>query len=161
MKKDGSFSRCALTAPDLEAFGIKQDWKEFEAFIDRVFVSFGFETTRNFRLKKPAMEVDLIASKGAVAFAIDCKHWKRTVGRASMSRVSSRQIARAHRILETGFWSKVIPVVMTLRDESLFILENGVPVVPVSKLFDFILNWEESADSILSLSSSVTQAKIL
>jgi hypothetical protein len=107
------------------------------------------------------MEVDLIASKGAVAFAIDCKHWKRTVGYGSMARVSTLQIARSQRILDTGFWDRVIPVIMTLRDESLFILENGVPVVPVSKLFDFILNWEQSAESILSLSSSVTQAKIL
>ena len=122
---------------------------------------FGFETKRNFRLKKPTIEVDLVASKGRVAFAIDCKHWKRTVGHSSMSRVSKMQIARAHRILETGYWAKVIPVIMTLRDESLLILENGVPVVPVSKLFDFILNWEESADYLLFLSSTVTQAKIL
>jgi Holliday junction resolvase-like predicted endonuclease len=147
--------------PDLEAFGLNQDWKEFEAFVDRLFVSFGFDTRRNFRLRKPAMEIDLIASKGAVAFAIDCKHWKRTVGNSSMTRVSAMQISRAQRILETGLWTRVIPVIMTLRDESLFILQNGVPIVPVSKLFDFILNWEESAHNLLSLTSSVTQSKII
>jgi len=106
------------------------------------------------------MEVDLVASRGDLAFAIDCKHWKRTVGFATMTRISTLQIARANRILETGLWSNVIPVVMTLRDESLFILENGVPIVPVSKLFDFILNWEESSAAILSLRASVKQFRI-
>jgi hypothetical protein len=156
-------SRSALNppSPDLESIGLKQDWREFEAFVDKVFVSFGFHTTRNFRLKKPAMEIDLIATKNGIAFAIDCKHWMRTVGYGSMSRVSAMQITRAKRVLETGFWGKIIPVIMTLRDESLFILENGVPVVPVSKLFDFLLNWEESADSLLSLSGFITQAKIV
>ncbi len=148
------------STPDLETIGLSQDWKEFEAFVDKIFVSFGFATERNFRLKKPRMEVDLVASRAELAFAIDCKHWKRTVGNATMTRISASQILRANRILQTGFWSKVIPVIMTLRDESLFILENGVPIVPVSKLFDFILNWEEFAESILSLKSSVKQARI-
>jgi hypothetical protein len=106
------------------------------------------------------MEVDLVASRGDLAFAIDCKHWKRTVGSATMTRISTLQIARANRVLETGLYSNVIPVVMTLRDESLFILENGVPIVPVSKLFDFILNWEESSAAILSLRASVKQFRI-
>ena len=106
------------------------------------------------------MELDLVASRGELAFAIDCKHWKRTVGNSTMTRISESQIARANRILETGFWSKVIPIIMTLRDESLFILENGVPIVPVSKLFDFILNWEESEGTILALRSLEKQARI-
>src|SRR5713226_1429159 len=104
---------------DLEAFGLKQNWKEFESFVDQIFVSFGFQTVRNYRLKKPAMEIDLIASKYGTAFAIDCKHWKRTAGYSTMDRISRMQIARANRILESGLWSDVIPMIMTLRDESI------------------------------------------
>jgi len=146
--------------PDLEISGQKQDWKEFESFVNHAFVSFGFETKKNFRMKKPAMEVDILASKGKIAFAVDCKHWKRTVGYSTMANVSRLQIARAKRIVETGTWNTVIPVVMTLRDESLFVLENGVPIVPISRLADFILNWEVSSDRLLHLSGSVSQVRL-
>ncbi|MCL5068437.1 MAG: restriction endonuclease [Thaumarchaeota archaeon] len=47
---------------------------------EQAFASFGFETIKNFRMKKPTMEIDLLATKQDLAFAVDCKHWKRTVG---------------------------------------------------------------------------------
>ena len=61
-----------------------------------------------------------------------------------MNRISERQIKRARRIVQLENIQKVIPVILTLHDESLQILENGTPIVPIQKISDFVLNWEAS-----------------
>jgi Holliday junction resolvase-like predicted endonuclease len=134
---------------DLETISLGLDWREFEAFAEKIFASFGFATTRNLRLIKPKMEIDLVASREGFSFVVDCKHLKRTVGSASMTRIGKRQADRAMRVASNGSVRKVMPMILTLRDESLFVLENGVPVVPIHRLSDFILNWEETTAEIL------------
>lgn len=139
-----------MARKDPESIGKGLDWKEFESFVESAFLSFGFKTKRNARLRKPRAEIDLVASKGNLSFAVDCKHWKRTVGYSSMLSISMRQLNRARRLVENG--NLVIPLVVTLHDESLHILENGVPIVPIHRISDFVLNWENSKDEIAVLS---------
>jgi Holliday junction resolvase-like predicted endonuclease len=134
---------------DLERVSSFLNWKEFEGLAQRAFEDSGYETKQNYRFTKPRMEIDLLAHRGDLAFAVDCKHWKRTAGRAAMQRVGERQIVRSLRLLES--FTKVIPLVLTWHDEMLHVLENGVPVVPVHRLADFLLNWESSKDDILVL----------
>lgn len=141
-------------------FSSNLDWKEFESYAESAFSAFGFKTQRNVRFRKPRAEIDLVASKSGTAFAVDCKHWKRTVGHASMLGISNRQLTRAKRLLEEGNDRRVIPVVVTLRDESLYILENGVPVVPIHRISDFILNWENALGEIVVLHSESKQKKL-
>jgi hypothetical protein len=109
-------------------------------------------------MKKPAMEVDLLASRNDLAIVADCKRWKRTVGRATMTRVGDRQIKRAERVAALGKFEKVMPLILTMRDESLFVLETGVPIVPIRRLADFVLNWEEKSSEILVLGTVERQA---
>ena len=134
---------------DVEGTSSKLHWEEFEAFAERAFTNFGFETTRNHRFLKPRMEIDLFARKDRFAFAVDCKHWKRTVGFRTMLEVGERQIMRSQRLLESPSVDRVVPLVLTLHDEMLHILENGVAIVPIQKLSDFIMNWESSREKIL------------
>ncbi|MHB2036911.1 MAG: restriction endonuclease [Nitrososphaerales archaeon] len=129
------------------------DWKEFEGFVESAFSAFGFRTQRNARFRKPRVEIDLVACKDGLTFAVDCKHWKRTVGHASMVAVSNRQIVRALRLVEEESHLRVIPLVVTLHNESLRILENGVPIVPIHMISDFILNWEDAFHEIVILSN--------
>ena len=136
-------------------------WKEFEAFSHRIFESSGFETRKNFRLRKPSAEIDILAIRVDFAFAIDCKHWKRTVGNASMTKIAERQIARAMRLLQLGELQKVAPMILTWRDEMLYLLANRVPVVPIRRLPDFLLNYEASMTPILTISSSDRQQRLL
>ena len=135
-------SLTGIRIEDVEDPSSELTWREFEELVERIFVSFGFTTKRNYRLKKPTAEIDILAIKSGLAFVIDCKHWKRTVGSAVMLRVSEKQVERAKRMLTLEEVQKVIPSVITLRDEFLQILDNGTPVVPIHKISDFILNWE-------------------
>ena len=127
---------------DIENLSSSLDWREFEGLSESIFEYFGFTTFRNYRLKRPAAEIDILATKDGLGFAIDCKHWKRTVGSATMQKISERQIKRAQRVVQEEDIQKVIPVILTLHDESLHILENGTAIVPIQKISDFVLNWE-------------------
>jgi Holliday junction resolvase-like predicted endonuclease len=133
-----------VSSHDAEAFSTFLDWKQFEGLAELALRSFGYKTVKNYRLKKPAQEIDLLAVSGKVAFGIDCKHWKRTVGQATMLTVAEKQVKRCERLIETESINRIIPVILTWRDEQLRILENGVAVVPIQKISDFILNWESS-----------------
>jgi Holliday junction resolvase-like predicted endonuclease len=145
---------------DPEADGKELNWREFEEFVESAFISLGFQTRRNARFRKPAAEIDLVAKRNGLVFAVDCKHWKRTVGNAAMSSVGERQIIRARRLAEENGVQMVIPVIVTLHDERLQVLENGVPIVPVYKISDFVLNWENARGEILILTSTEHQERL-
>jgi hypothetical protein len=131
---------------DAEAFSSSLDWKQFEGFAEFALKTFGYKTIKNYRLKKPKQEIDLLAVSQKVTFGFDCKHWKRTVGHSTMVMVAENQIKRCERILENERIKAVVPVILTLHDEQLQILENGVAIVPIQKISDFLLNWESSPE---------------
>jgi len=104
------------------------------------------------------MQVDLVASKSGTTFVVDCKHWKRTVGSGTMLRVAKKQALRARRMASQGLFQRIVPIVVTWRDEAVFVLDNGVPIVPIHRLADFVLNWEHTESSILVLESELHQS---
>jgi len=128
---------------DIESEVSNMNWKEFELLAEKAFLAYGWETVRNYRFKRPRMEIDLIAIKDDNAFCVDCKHWKRTVGEAAMLRLANQQIKRTERVLnEMHTLSRAMPMILTRYDEQLFILSNGVPVVPITRLQGFMREWE-------------------
>lgn len=115
---------------------------------EEAFQSHGFKTLRNVRMKSPRGEIDLLALQNGTAFAIDCKHWKRTVGFSTMASIGKKQVERCKNYLKTSDQERIIPVILTWKDESLNVLRNGVPIVPIHKISDFVLNWESSPTKI-------------
>ncbi len=136
---------------DAEAFSSILDWKQFERFAGSIFEAFDFEVFLNYRMTNPRLEIDLLAIRNRLAFASDCKHWKSTKGHATMARVAERQVKRCRSLLKPLHDKQIIPVVLTLHEESLQVLENGVSIVPIQKLPDFIQNWESFSDQLLIL----------
>lgn len=134
---------------DLADLTSKLDWRQFEGLASFAFKSFGFKVLKNYRMTKPRMEVDLVAIRNSKAFAADCKRWRRTVGETVMLIAAGKQIERSKRILYKEELDQVVPMVITWREESVRVLENGVPIVPICKLSDFILNFEASGERIL------------
>ena len=52
-------------------------WKDFEGLVAEILETKHFEVLRNFRMKKPTMEIDVVGVHLNTAVLIDCKHWKR------------------------------------------------------------------------------------
>jgi Holliday junction resolvase-like predicted endonuclease len=142
---------------DAEAFSSTLDWKQFEGLAELALRSCGYDTIKNYRLKKPRLEIDIVAMSTKVAFGIDCKHWKRTVGQATMLAIAQKQIKRCERLLENIGVETIVPVILTWHDEQLQVLENGVAVVPIRKISDFFLNWDSSGVIKIIKKSELTE----
>lgn len=129
------------------------NWKDFEEFISTIMAYNGYSVHQNFRLKHPKMEIDVLAIRDKKGLAIDCKHWHRSIGLSSISKVSEAQTKRAERLMMSDEakrfnLSYVIPVIVTLYSEQVFFV-NKVPIVPIDKFSHFLNELDGILDMIL------------
>jgi hypothetical protein len=125
------------------------DWRDFEGFCARLMAARGFSVTLDLRLNRPRAQVDILARSSSLALLVDCKHWARERGRAGLSAVIERQIARAglvRRVMEDV--EPMAVVVLSLAEERPRYL-GGAAVVPVRALGDFL-------DNVLGYSADLT-----
>ena len=116
------------------------DWKDFEAFCAFLMKAKGFAVTRDLRLNRPRVQVDILARSPSIALIVDCKHWSHVRGPAALSQVVSRQGERAAAVRSK--MKDVEPmavVVLSLAEERPRYIMGGA-VVPVRILGDFLDN---------------------
>tara|TARA_B100000953_G_scaffold61983_1_gene49406 strand:+ start:202 stop:660 length:459 start_codon:yes stop_codon:yes gene_type:complete len=112
------------------------DWKDFEGLVAEILESKNFEVIRNFRMKKPTMEIDVVGIHLGVAVLIDCKHWKR-MSNSALEKIVRRQIERVKHYVTITNEVVAAPVIVTLyQEETRFI--NRVPIVPIMQFSSFI-----------------------
>ena len=127
-------------------------WKDFEEFVFTIMTYNGYRVRQNLRLRLPKIEIDVLAIRDGRGLAIDCKHWHRSVGLSSISKVAEAQTKRAEKLMmsdETKRFnlSYLIPVIVTLYSEQLFV--NKVPIVPIDKFSNFLNELDSILDMIL------------
>ena len=111
-------------------------WKDFEGLVAEILVSKHFEVLRNFRMKKPTMEIDVIGKRLDVTMLIDCKHWKR-MSYSNLKIIVNKQIKRAEQYIQNKKNMTVVPIIVTLyKEETSFV--NGTPIVPIFQFSSFI-----------------------
>ena len=112
------------------------DWKDFEGLVAEILESKNFEVVRNFRMRKPTMEIDVIGMHLGVAVLIDCKHWKRMTNSA-LEKIVLRQIDRVKHYVANTDEVVAAPVIVTLyQEETKFV--SKVPIVPIIQFSSFI-----------------------
>ena len=112
------------------------DWKDFEGLVAEILESKNFEVTRNFRMRKPTMEIDVVGIHLGVAVLIDCKHWKRMTNSA-LEKIVLRQIDRVKHYVASTNEVVAAPVIVTLyQEETKFV--RKVPIVPIIQFSSFI-----------------------
>jgi Holliday junction resolvase len=112
------------------------DWKDFEGLVAEILESKNFEVIRNFRMRKPTMEIDVVGIHLGVAVLIDCKHWKRMTNSA-LEKIVQRQIDRVKRYVVNTDEVVAAPVIVTLyQEETKFV--SKVPIVPIIQFSSFI-----------------------
>jgi len=112
------------------------DWKDFEGLVAEILESKNFEVIRNFRMRKPTMEIDVVGMHLGVAVLIDCKHWKRMTNSA-LEKIVLRQIDRVKHYVANTDEVVAAPVIVTLyQEETRFV--NRVPIVPIMQFSSFI-----------------------
>jgi len=112
------------------------DWKDFEGLVAEILESKNFGVTRNFRMRKPTMEIDVVGIHLGVAVLIDCKHWKRMTNSA-LEKIVLRQIDRVKHYVANTDEVVAAPVIVTLyQEETKFV--SKVPIVPIIQFSSFI-----------------------
>ena len=112
------------------------DWKDFEGLVAEILESKNFEVIRNFRMRKPTMEIDVIGIHLVIAVLIDCKHWKRMTNSA-LEKIVLRQIDRVKHYVTNTDEVVAAPVIVTLyQEETKFV--SKVPIVPIIQFSSFI-----------------------
>ena len=112
------------------------DWKDFEGLVAEILELKNFEVTRNFRMKKPTMEIDVVGIHLDTAVLIDCKHWKRMTNSA-LEKIVLRQIDRVKHYVADTDEVVAAPVIVTLyQEETKFV--SKVPIVPIIQFSSFI-----------------------
>ena len=112
------------------------DWKDFEGLVAEILESKNFEVVRNFRMKKPTMEIDVVGIHLNTAVLIDCKHWKR-MNNSALEKIVLKQIERVKHYVATANEVMAAPVIVTLYQEATKFV-NRVPIVPIMQFSSFI-----------------------
>ena len=112
------------------------DWKDFEGLVAEILESKNFEVTRNFRMEKPTMEIDVVGIHLGTAVLIDCKHWKRMTNSA-LENIVLKQIDRVKHYVTKTDEVMAAPVIVTLYQEGVKLV-NKVPIVPIMQFSSFI-----------------------
>ena len=162
--------RALKSGGDVEAVSRFLQWKEFEAMAAFALENNGYAVQRNLRFKHGGRrwEIDVIGTRKPLVICIDCKHWHHKLSTATIQKIVNEQINRVHALVSTlpnpiikigaeplGSF-KFLPVIISLIvNESKF--DQGVPIVPILQLQDFLTNLPTSTGSLLGISSRDTK----
>ncbi|ACB38977.1 restriction endonuclease [Pyrobaculum neutrophilum] len=133
---------------DVSSYARYLDWREFEEFIRHVFSEFGYMVASNVRLScGRGAEFDVVAWSREVAFVAEAKRWKG--GR--WSEVARRHLEKVRRCLTKlqAFAPSVVPLVVTSTEAAA--ISDGVPIVPIGKIGNFLASFHDLKDQIAVL----------
>ncbi len=151
--EDGQSS--ALTAAALVSLGVDSEtiskalsWRDFESFCAGIVRAELFDVKENVRLNKPRAQIDIIARSSLFVITMDCKHWSR-LGPATLRTIALAQLRRSHLLRERLKTDQhpIASAILTLYDHQVRFAE-GVAVVPVSMLRNFLQNVESVAEML-------------
>ena len=144
------------------------NYSGFEIFVQKILSKNGYETTRNFRFSDKSnfkfktsqkkYEIDIIGINLKYVLLIDAKQWKRKDSFSSINKAADLQYRRAialkknpevfSRIIQDSLGTKVdlkkrlpfllIPMMVTVEDNSIKINSNQIPLVSIYELNSFL-----------------------
>ncbi len=125
------------------------DWKDFENLVGEVFRihDYDVEVSKVVTFENTKRQYDVIGEKDHTII-VDCKYWdnKRRVKHGLKEAVKD-QIERTKRLTE---YSKKYPMIVTSKNVPIK-FSKKVPIIPVSKLSEFLNSFEVHKDAILKI----------
>ncbi len=115
-------------------------WDEFEDYCALVISAAGYTVRRNVRLRKPTRQIDIVAESPSLVLSVDCKHWRRGAGAATLAAPALAQTERTRLFAgrsTKGGSTAFLPVLLTMVDNQVRVVK-GVPVVPLQALREFL-----------------------
>jgi Holliday junction resolvase-like predicted endonuclease len=146
---------------DVEHVSILLRWQEFEDIAAVALERNGYVTAKNVRFKHGGRrwEIDVVGCRKPIVLCVDCKRWQRGVKPSALGKIVEAQMERACALADTlpspalkvacVKWNKAkfVPVILSLVP-SRFKFYDGVPVVPVLQLQDFLVQLPAYMESV-------------
>jgi hypothetical protein len=152
---------------DVERVSGFLQWQEFEGLAAVALERNGYSVSKNVRFAHVGhrWEIDIVGCRYPWAVCIDCKHWHKSISPSVLKNVVQAQVDRSKALAEslpnpavkiaciTWIQAKFIPVVLSLVIGKFKFLE-GVPIVPILQLQDFLNQLPIYAHSLAHFSGS-------
>jgi Holliday junction resolvase-like predicted endonuclease len=159
--------RALKSGADLERVSDLLKWKEFEGMAAFALENNGYLVQRNVRFKHGGRrwEIDVVGLRKPLVICMDCKHWHHRLCESMAKKIVKEQVARVNALaislpnpairivpaIDNDY--KFLPVVLSLIvDESKFF--EGVPIVPILQLQDFLNHLPTCTDSLFCINSN-------
>lgn len=127
------------------------DWRDFERFCAQLLRANGYEVQENVHLRRPHLQLDLVATGPLYVINLDCKHWRRAPSRAALREFALAQLRRSRHL--RGSLSNDKPIVSAILNfsnaEGDFV--EGAAIVPLRAVRSF-LETVESYSEYLEMS---------
>jgi len=123
-------------------------WRDFERFCALFFRAQGYEVMENLTLRKPRVQIDLVAIGPSYAFCVDCKRWKKGHSPSALQKFAAAQKRRSsllRKILNDR--KPILSVILSLSAPSGDFVD-GVAVVPIGSLTGFLESVEAYLDRL-------------
>jgi Holliday junction resolvase-like predicted endonuclease len=159
--------RALKQGADVEKVSNSLQWREFEGMAAIALENNGYIVQRNTRFKNQGRkwEIDVVGVRKPLVVCIDCKHWHHRLCESTTRKIVGEQIARVRALIralpnpvtrinrESLDEYKFVPVIVS------FIVENckfseGVPIVPILQLQDFLKYLPTSVGSMIYIDTN-------
>ncbi len=121
-------------------------WREFEQLAAALLRAAGFEVKENITLTKPRAQIDALAFGTSMILCIDCKHYRREPGPASIQKFATAQLRRSALLRKKTDDPRPIASVILSASEPEGSFVEGVAVVPVRTLRSFLTSVDSYAE---------------
>ena len=143
------------------------EWKEFESLAAVALEMHGYTVIANMRFRQGGRrwEMDIVGCRKPLVVCIDCKHWHHGLYPSRLKTAADEQAKRTLAFSESlpnptvridcASWkeSRFVPVVVVLMGAG-FKFHNGIPVVPILQLQNFLTQLPMCLDSVKSFDSA-------
>lgn len=113
-------------------------WREFEQLTAALLRASGFVVKENLTLTKPRAQIDAVAFGTSMILCVDCKHYRREPGPASLHKFATAQLRRSWLLRKkTDDPRPIASVILSVSEPEGGFVE-GVAVVPIRTLRSFL-----------------------
>ncbi|MEM3979682.1 MAG: restriction endonuclease [Ignisphaera sp.] len=145
-----------------DRFSVYIEWNEFEQYVSWLLAELGWDVYANYlHTRADRFQIDVIALNELLKLTlfVECKHWKKLSRvRLDIGKVVEKHIKRVEKYLRNCEWvcikitklrnaEHILPVIIILFDSPIKVL-NGVPIVPIYKVIDFVINIDSYIDTL-------------